>query len=334
MIIGFVAEKWEWEYRVALVPQTVHLLTKMGHEVYFEKNAGIKAGFSDEDYIKNGAKLFTDATNVYKKSEIIVKINAPVKQEYKYLHKDLWIIANFSNMSKDEQLSIIKKYKVKIVALDQLPRLSRVQDIDILSSQNNLAGYKAALIAMNMQNKSVPLMMTSAGTVPALKALVLGVGVAGLQAIATLQRMGAIVYASDVRAETAEQVMSLGAKFIISSNDNIFNILKNIDILITSAYSSNGYTPQLITLKMLKQMPLGSIIIDMANGNVEGGLENSVKILDNVKILSSVHLAADVAYSASGLFSRNIYNLLSRWDELLKDDEVWSKILIQDNKGI
>ena len=328
MIIGLVKERPAWEYRVAIIPQTIKQLIDDGYEIYVETGAGERAGFIDEQYIEAGASILHTAMDVYEKSEFIAKIWAPQEGEYAYLHPDLWILGNFESYKKPERTEIWQKYKINCVALERLPRLSRVQDIDTLSSQHNLAGYKAALLTMDMQNKTTPLMMTAAGTLMPLKALVFGAGVAGLQAIATLQRMGAQVYATDIRPEAEEQVKSLNAQFITSEKENIDSILPNCNIVITAVSVISGKVPRILSAEQLQRLPSGAVVLDMAGGNVENSIDG--RLLDNqhYKLLADSHLASDVAYSASFLHSRNVYNFLSRFNKIKQDKEVWSQILL------
>lgn len=333
MIIGFVKERPAWEYRVAVVPQTVKQLVALGHQVCFENGCGERAGYFDNQYIEAGAQQLRNAEAVYAKSELMIKVWAPQEEEYGFLHEGLWIVANFESYKKPERLKIWEKYKINALAIERVPRLSRVQDIDTLSSQHNLAGYKAALVAMDMSTQSVPLMMTAAGVLPPVKALVIGAGVAGLQAVATLQRMGAQVFASDVRKETVEQAKSLGAQFIEATPENINKVLPECGIVITAVGLIEEKVPELINAAQLQRLPKGAVVLDMASGNVEGAI--SGRLLDNghYKLLADSHLAADVAYSASFLHSRNMYNLLLRWDMLVQDKEVWSALLISQENG-
>lgn len=328
MIIGFVKERPAWEYRVALVPQTVKQLMSDGHQVLMETGAGERAGYSDEQYREAGAILLRQAEEVYKKSELMPKIWAPHEEEYVFLHENLWILAHFDSYKYPERLAIWKKYKINALAFERLPRLPRVQDIDVLSSQHNLAGYKAALLTMDMLDQSIPLMMTAAGTLMPLKALVIGAGVAGLQAIATLQRMGAQVYAADVRPEAAEQVKSLGAKFMPSETEYINQVLPECSIVIACVATISGVVPQILSQFQLNRLPRGAVVLDMADGNVEGAIND--RLLDNgrYKLLADSHLAADIAYSSSMLYSQNVYNVISGFNKLKKDTEVWSQILL------
>lgn len=327
MIIGFVKELPQWEYRTALVPETVRRLRDAGYEVIGESGAGARAGYADEIYREAGAKLY-GSREVWQHADMMLKIWAPAESEEKYLHEGQWIAADFESLKYPERISVWKRKKIKALALERLPRLSRVQDLDILSSQNSLAGYKAALTAMNMQNRSAPLMMTSAGTLLPLKALVIGVGVAGLQAIATLQRAGAQVTGADIRPETEEQVLSLGARFIKAEKAKISELLPQCGIVITAAYGISGKVPVLIDEGMLNLLPEGAVAVDMAAGNIAGSENGRVLRIGKVMLLASNHLAADIAGSASFLYSGNMYNLVTRLAGLQKDDEVWKQIFI------
>ena len=326
MIVGFVRERPAWEYRVAIVPQTVKQLIAGGHQVFAEVGAGERAGFSDEQYINAGAVMLT-AEEVYAKAEFMAKIWAPKEEEYDYLHENLWVLAHFESYKHPELLAFWKKYKIKALALERLPRLSRVQDIDTLSSQHNLAGYKAALLAMDMQTKSVPMMMTAAGMLMPLKALVIGAGVAGLQAMATLQRMGAQVWGTDVRPEVEEQVKSLGAHFVASQPEEINKILASSDIVIAAASVLSEKVPQVLSKTQLQILPRGAVVLDMAGGNVETSINGRLLDNEHYKLLADSHLASDVAESASKLHSNNVNNFIRRFGALEKDKEVWSQIL-------
>lgn len=328
MNIGFVKERPAWEYRVALVPQTVKRFLSEGHQVYMEEGAGERAGYANDQYCSAGAILLHHAEEVYKQAEFLPKIWAPQEEEYAFLHENLWVLAHFDSYKYPERLHVWKKYKINALAMERLPRLSRVQDIDVLTSQHNLAGYKAALIAMDMLDQSIPLMMTAAGTLMPLKALVVGAGVAGLQAVATLQRMGAQVYATDIREEAAEQVRSLGAKFFPSESEYINKILPECSIIITCVATISGDVPQLLEKSQLGKLARGTVILDMAAGNVEGSVNG--RLIDNgrYRLLADSHLATDIAYSASLLYSQNVYNVISGLDRLKQDKEVWSQILM------
>lgn len=287
-IIGIPREITKGENRVAATPDIVKKYLALGFDVQIEKDAGTNAGFADKEY---NAKI---VPNAYKNADIILKIWEPTPEEEKHITNSTSVIANFPNTHK-------RKYNA--YALNLMPRISRAQSMDILSSQSNLAGYKAVIEAASKLDKAIPLMMTSAGTIPPVRFFIIGIGVAGLQAIATAKRLGGQVYATDIRPETKEQVESLGGKF----TDNIPDQLTKTDVLITTALTQGKPSPILVTKKMIKTMPKGAIIVDIG-GNVEGA-ENSSNI------------ASSIAHSASTLYAKNLYNFI----ELLQttpEDEI------------
>ena len=207
----------ENENRVSITPDCIPSLIKMGFKVFIESDAGVMSSYTNDDYKKNGAKISTKLTDLYSKADIIVKIQRPVKNkkinELKFLKNSNLLTLVYENKFKEE-FAALKKLNINVFALEKMPRISRAQSMDVLSSQSNLSGYKAVIDAASLFNKAFPLMMTSAGTVAPAKVLVIGAGVAGLQAIATAKRLGAVVSSFDVRASTKEQVESLGAKFV------------------------------------------------------------------------------------------------------------------------
>ena len=310
MIIAIPKETLNSETRVAATPETTQHFVRMGLNVVIESNAGISAGFTDAEYSKVGA-IISNTQTIYQKAQIIIKIHAPQIDEISMLLKKQIIIADFSNASSLQSLA---DKKTTCFALERIPRISRAQTMDILTSQSNLAGYKAVINAATLLERNLPLMMSAAGTLSPAKVLVIGTGIAGLQAIATAKRLGAQVFASDIRPETKEQVISLGAKFI-DMND-ISAQLPKTNILITSATIMGKTAPKLITNKMLDEMPRNSVIIDMAaasGGNVEG-IENNKTIYRNGLILSgNSNLAAEIPDSSSRTFSQNILNFLTPW---------------------
>lgn len=334
MIISVPKELKNCETRVALTPDMVKKYKSIGFSVCIESGAGILSGFNDEAYANVGATILRSPEEIYNSGNILLKIWAPLPQEFSFLHPKQTLLANCQNLM---ELNALAERKITCFALNLLPRISRAQSMDILSSQSNLSGYYAVVQAINLLPRAVPLMMTAAGTVSPARVLVLGVGVAGLQAIATAKRLGAIVYASDVRSQVKEQVESLGAKFLqIDSNDNfetssgyaaetsesyqekqnfaVMEQLKKTDILITTALIAGKKAPLLVTKKMLDNMPCGSVVIDMASengGNVEGSQDNLVIDYKGIKILGNSNLAAKVPYSSSTLFANNLYNFIA-----------------------
>ena len=301
MIISCATETKPLENRVAITPNITKKLADLGLTVKIEHNAGLKSGFLNEDYINAGAIISDD---VYKDADIICQIWAP-----KNLKTTATIIANFS-----DNIDNYKSHHGKCFALELMPRISKAQSMDILSSQSNLAGYKAVLETLNHFNKAVPMMMTAGGTIAPAKFLILGVGVAGLQAIATAKRLGGVVFASDIRPETKEQVESLGAKFI--EGQHILEQLKKTDIVIATALSMGKKAPTLVSKQMLNDLPSGSILLDMASsqgGNIEGSIDNQVTIVDKKTIIGNSNLASLVPYSASSLYAQNIFNFLTTY---------------------
>lgn len=336
MIIAVPKEIRPGENRVALTPDVIRSMSSWGYEFRIETEAGQKSGFSDQEYQEAGAIIAPDAASAYSNAAIICKIWAPLPQEDHFLKKDMTIIANFQSLSHPERVAKFASLGLQCFALELMPRISRAQSMDILSSQSNLAGYKAVINAVAKLGKSVPMMMTAAGTITPAKALILGAGVAGLQAIATAKRLGAQVYASDVRPQVKEQVESLGARFVEVKSDETFETsggyaketsddykskqaeavaaqLSKTDIAVTTALIPGKPAPRLITLDMIKTMPQGAVIIDMASengGNVEGSVDNQEVVVNGVTVIGASNLASELPNSASRLFAKNIFNFL------------------------
>lgn len=319
MIIAVLKEITPYETRVALTPQITKKYIDGGFKVQIETQAGKLAGFCDNDYISAGATIKTTASQTISGADIIIKINSPLPEEIKLFQPLQTVIADFKQAIPP---SLASK-QITCFALERIPRISRAQNMDILSSQNNLAGYQAVIKAFGLLPKIAPLMMTAAGTIPPANVLILGVGVAGLQAIATAKRLGAVVFASDIRPEVQEQVSSLGGKFISTTPNNkkrdsqqenaILKLLPQIDIVITSALIPGQKAPLLINKKMLKLLPPHSVIIDMASsngGNVEGSINNQISEFDNLTIFGGGNLITELPNSASHLFAQNIFNFI------------------------
>ncbi len=308
MIIGTTKETQNFETRVPITPQTVSLLKKQGFDVIIESKSGEKSLFSDTDYKNAGATITLHSSEVLNKSDILFKINAPSSDEIRKIKPHCTIIGNLQNL-KHSDLTLIKKNKITCFALERLPRISRAQPFDILSSQNNLAGYQAVIKAASLSSKTIPLMTTSAGTLPPLKFLIIGVGISGLQAIATAKRLGGKVYATDVRKETQAQIISLGATYL----SNIKKILPEIDVIITSAFSPSKKPPLIITKKDILSLPPHCILIDMAaqyGGNIEGSKNLQTINIKKRTIYGDSNLETMLPTSASILFANNIINFL------------------------
>lgn len=284
LIIGCPKETSKTESRVAMVPFVCKKLVNQGIEVRVEKNAGLKSEFSDSEYEAVGAKIVDDA---FKGSNVLFMVNPPTLEQTKKMERNAVVLANFNGD--------ITPRSHDFFALEMIPRISRAQSMDILSSQSNLAGYQAVIEAVHRLNIAVPMMTTAAGTVPPAKFLIIGVGVAGLQAIATAKRLGAVVYATDIRPETEDQVKSLGGKFLKSNE--IEAILPQINVVITTAVVLGKQAPILFTKAMAQKLPQSSIIVDIA-GNVQEGVS---AIRDNT-------IMTAIGHSASLLYANNLYN--------------------------
>ena len=332
-------EIYEGEKRVSITPDCVSSLKKMGFDVFIQKDAGLNSSYTDNDYKKNGAKISNKLVELYKNADLVVKIQRPTKKnkinECNFLKNCSLLTLLYEKKFKNE-FNLIKKLKINVFALEKMPRISRAQSMDVLSSQSNLSGYKAVIDAASEFNKAFPLMMTSAGTVAPAKVLVIGAGVAGLQAIATAKRLGSVVSSFDVRSSTKEQVESLGAKFIeVKGEDSgetaagyakemtksykkkqnalLEETIKKMDIVITTALVPGKPAPRLINKKMVESMKVGSIIVDLASefgGNCELVKHGETVIYKSTKIIGPLNLAATVAQDSSRLFSKNVINFL------------------------
>ncbi len=332
MIIGIPKESIAGENRVAIVPETVVKLIKAGFQVQIEKGAGEKAFFPDADYQKAGASVVAD---VYS-SDILAKVGAPSAAEIAKL-KSGSVYIGFLNPLADPSISAeIAKKGVTAFSMELIPRTSRAQSMDALSSQASIGGYKAVLAAATSIGKYFPMLTTAAGTVPPAKVLVIGVGVAGLQAIATARRLGAVVSAFDIRPEVKEQVQSLGAKFIeakveVDANaaggyakevseetkkklqEALADTVAVSDIVITTAQVPGKKAPVLVMKDVVARMRPGSVVVDMAaeqGGNVEGSKAGETVDLNGVRIVGPVNLPSSMPVHASQLYSRNILSLL------------------------
>ena len=361
-IIGSVKEDLSVEKRVSITPNTVKKFIDLGISINLEKKYAEHLGINDEDYKKNGANINFSKEEVFKKSEIILKVNCLSDDEVGFIKSKSILIAQFDpNFNKDIINKLIKN-DIKIFSLNLLPRITRAQSMDVLSSQANLAGYKAVIESFSMFEKAIPMMMTAAGTIPAAKVLVIGAGVAGLQAIATAKRMGAIVFATDVRAAAKEQVESLGGKFLMvegsenleteggyakeaskefkkKQEDLLSETLKKIDIVICTALIPGKKAPLIIKENMIKNMNPGSLIYDLAAAQGGNAAFTEVdKIIDKngVKIMGEKNILNKLPVSASNLYAKNLFNFVSNlYDKKNKkvninlEDEIIKKTLIR-----
>ncbi len=319
------------EPRVALTPDTIKKYKAIGMEVSVEPGAGIQSGILDEDFTAAGATVRADAV---KDADIIIKVRRPEASELANYKRGALVVAIMDPYGNDAALKAMADAGVNAFAMELMPRITRAQVMDVLSSQANLAGYRAVIEGASAFGRAFPMMMTAAGTVPAAKVFIMGVGVAGLQAIATARRLGAQVTATDVRPAVKEQVESLGAKFIAVEDEEFKQAetaggyakemskeyqakqaaltaehIKKQDLVITTALIPGRPAPRLITLDMVKSMKAGSVLVDLAierGGNVEGAVSGQIAEVNGVKIVGIPNLAGRVAASASALYARNL----------------------------
>tara|TARA_B100001250_G_scaffold406278_1_gene425045 strand:- start:585 stop:1670 length:1086 start_codon:yes stop_codon:yes gene_type:complete len=361
MIIGSISENREIEKRVSVTPDLVKKYLNIGFKILLEKNYGNHLGIDDKEYEKEGCE-FGNKTEVLDKSDIILQLNLPEDESLKNFKQNQSLIGVFNVNENRDKLENLSKRKVNIFSLELLPRITRAQSMDILSSQANLAGYKAVIESFSYFEKAIPMMMTAAGTVPAAKVLVVGAGVAGLQAIATAKRMGAIVYATDVRMASKEQVESLGGKFLtVQGSENLETeggyakeaseefkkkqeellgeTLKKIDIVICTALIPGKKAPLIIKEHMLNKMQPGSIIYDLAaiqGGNTAFTEVDKIIKKNGVKIMGEKNILNKLPISSSLLYAKNIFNFVSNlYDKENKkvninlEDEIISKTIIK-----
>jgi len=340
MKLGIPAETRPAETRVAATPETVKKLTASGHHtVFVQSGAGAGASIPDEHYTVAGATIVGTAAEIYSQAEIVLKVRGPDAQELAQMRSGQ-ILIGLLNPHNREGLATLAKQGVTAFAMEALPRISRAQSMDVLSSQANIGGYKAVLLAAHTYQRLLPMLMTAAGTVKAARVVVMGVGVAGLQAIATAKRLGAVVEATDVRPETKEQVESLGARFIeVPLTDEekelakgqggyaremgedykkrqaalISERIKQADIVITTALIPGRPAPVLVTEDMVRTMKPGSVIVDMAveqGGNCPLSELDKTVVKHGVHIIGIANLPALVAADSSALYARNLLNFL------------------------
>lgn len=336
MKIIALKETADHEKRVSLTPEVTKKLVDLGHHILIEKGAGIQAGILDTDYQNAGAQIVTDTSKSLADVDVVTRVAPLSQKEAKDLKAHSVLIGLMKPYQNTELLQQLATSKITSLSLEMIPRISRAQSMDVLSSQSNLAGYKAVIDAVAEYGRAIPLMMTAAGTIPPARILVIGAGVAGLQAIATARRLGAIVSAFDVRAAAKEQVESLGATFVEvpteESGDStggyakemsdtykqrqaekLAEAIKKQDIVITTALIPGKPAPILITKAMVESMRMGSIIVDLAvenGGNCELAQFGKTVEKNGVKIIGYPNVPSRLAFDASQLFARNILSLL------------------------
>lgn len=343
MQLAVLKERRPYETRVSATPETVKKLIALGFEVVVEKGAGESSYFSDEAYKGAGAKIGATPEKTLEKANVILKVQPPMtkkdggEDEVKLLPEGALLLGILQPYTKPELIDAYNKQKLTSFALELIPRISRAQSMDVLSSQSNLAGYRAVIEASNTFERAFPMMMTAAGTVPPARVLILGAGVAGLQAIATAKRLGAIVSVFDVRAAAKEQVESLGGTFIeVESQESgdaaggyakemsddykarqtakIKEVIQKSDIVITTALIPGKPAPRLITADMIDGMKQGSIIVDLAvesGGNCEGSVVGEIVEKNGVKIIGYANMPGRIPTDSSACYARNVLNLLT-----------------------
>jgi NAD(P) transhydrogenase subunit alpha len=359
--IAVTRERREGETRVAATPESVKKLVALGCEVRVETGAGAGSSFLDADYEAAGAKIVAKAADAVKTADVLLKVRDPADVELAALAPGGIVIGLLDPFNSAELIDALTQVKATAFAMEFVPRISRAQSMDALSSQANLAGYRAVIEAAEAYGRAMPMMMTAAGTVAAAKVFVMGAGVAGLQAIATARRLGAVVTATDVRPAAKEQVASLGAKFVAVEDEEfkaaetaagyakemsaeyrakqaelVSEHLKKQDIVITTALIPGRPAPRLITTQQVASMKPGSVIVDLAveaGGNVEGAKADEVVEAGGVKIIGFSNLPGRIAADASSLYARNLVSfvtLLIKEGELAPDyeDEIIKGALI------
>jgi len=335
MKIAVGAEADPSEPRVSATPDTVKKMIALGAEVAVQPGAGVKSGILDADYTAAGATVSADAVNG---ADIVLQVRRPAAAELARVQKGALVIAIMDPYGQDAALKAMADAGVTAFAMELMPRITRAQSMDVLSSQANLAGYRAVIDASAEYGRAFPMMMTAAGTVPAARVFIMGVGVAGLQAIATARRLGAVVTATDVRPATKEQVESLGAKFLAVEDDEFKNAqtaggyakemskeyqakqaalvaehIKKQDVVITTALIPGRPAPKLVSAAMVASMKAGSVLVDLAverGGNVEGVKAGEVAVVNGVKIVGFTNVAGRLAASASALYAKNLLTFL------------------------
>ena len=362
MRIVSVLENQKIEKRIAVTPDIAKKYITLGFEVTLSEKYGEHLGFKDNDYKELGVEISKKEVEALSNADIIVQLGLLSDDNLSYLKENQTLIGVFNPHINKEKIENLFKKNINIFSLEMLPRITRAQSMDILSSQANLAGYKAVIESFANFEKAIPMMMTAAGTIPAAKVLVVGAGVAGLQAIATAKRMGAVVFATDVRMASKEQVESLGGKFLtVEGSENLeteggyakeasdefkkkqeellAETLKKIDIVICTALIPGKKAPLIIKENMIANMKPGSIIYDLAavqGGNAAFSEVDKIVVKEGVKIMGETNILNKLPVSASNLYSKNVLNFVTNlYNEETKkvninlEDEIIEKTLIK-----
>ena len=362
MIIGSLLEDKKIEKRISVTPETAKKYIDQGFEVILPKTYGEHLGIKDNAFIESGVKIYNEENEIIEKSNIILQLGLVTDEICLKMKEKQIFIGSLNPFNNQDKINNLTKRNINVFSLELLPRITRAQSMDILSSQANLAGYKAVIESFANFEKAIPMMMTAAGTIPAAKVLVIGAGVAGLQAIATAKRMGAIVFATDVRMASKEQVESLGGKFLtVEGAENLeteggyakeasdefkkkqeellSETLKKIDIVVCTALIPGKKAPLIIKEDMINNMSAGSIIYDLAaiqGGNTAYTKVDEIVNKNGVKIMGESNILNKLPTSASNLYAKNVFNFVSNlYDEESKkininlEDEIINKTLIR-----
>jgi NAD(P) transhydrogenase subunit alpha len=342
MNIAVPKEVHPGETRVALIPEHIAKLVEMGAHITVETGIGQKLSFSDEDYAKAGASLEADRNNLLKTADMVLRIRKPALEEIDLLKEESTYVSLLDPFNERELIEAFMNKRVAAISMEMIPRITRAQKMDVLSSQANLAGYVAVIIAAERLDKIFPMMMTPAGTIAPARVFVIGVGIAGLQAIATAKRLGARVDAFDTRPVVEEQVKSLGARFVKidlgetgqtqdgyakaltdeqlqKQREGMAKVCAASDVVITTAQVFGRKAPLIVTEDMVAGMSKGSVLVDLAvetGGNVAGSEANQEVEVDGVRIIGLANLPGEVAINASQMFSSNLFALVAEfWNE-------------------
>lgn len=362
MIISIPKETITGENRVACVPDVASKLIKAGFEVHIEKDAGLRAGFRNEQYEKAGAKIINASDQLFSDADVVLKVQKPTEEEMKKLKKGTILISFIYALHYPQIAKACAENGIELIAMEMVPRTTIAQKMDALSSQANISGYKSVILSANHLGKIFPLMMTAAGTISPAKVVIMGAGVAGLQALGTAKRLGAVVEVSDIRPAVKEEVQSLGGKFIeVETTEDmqdergyakeaseeflkkqkelIFKHVTEADIVITTALVPGKKAPVLVTEEMVKNMKPGSVVLDMAvefGGNCEISENGNIVSKHNVTIIGEPNLPSLVPTHASEMYSKNILSLIQHIGkegkiELNPDDEIMKGCLLTRN---
>ena len=364
MIIGSISENKEVEKRISITPDIAKKYIANGFQILLEVGYGSHLGISDNQFLNQGCKI-EKKENILKQSDVVLQLNLPEEKNLEFFQENKILVGSFNSNQNLEKIAKFKSKKTSIFSLELLPRITRAQSMDILSSQANLAGYKAVVDSFAEFKKAIPMMMTAAGTISAAKVLVVGAGVAGLQAIATAKRMGAIVFATDVRTASKEQVESLGGKFlVVEGSENLEteggyakevsedfkkkqaemmkDALKKNDIVICTALIPGKPAPRILSEELVKLMRPGSIVYDLAveqGGNSAFSEVGKINIVNGIKIIGVDNLMNRLPLTASSLYAKNLFsfirNLFSKEKKdfnINLEDEIIEKTLIKEVK--